>query len=389
MKRILIEFYSKRTPENLLSLLKEPFDGAVFFCFADTAPEERVRDQLTRVIERLCGWRPVFHVISEKTLEAALEALDGMEKDILYTVDLTGGEAALLAAAGYFAHKREGVCLHQYDVRTGKLLFSYPVTPKPSPCPFHLDAESYLTMSGSAPLRVPRHHFNRGPLKEEILRLWNAVRRNLSDWNSFCSLPGSEKDAKCRLDRKYAGRRDSAKQSLRRITDKLARAGILRDLKETKENGKLGMEYTLNVPEEAKFLYDKAGNLLEMYAALAAHEAGVFHDLCVGVEVDWNGVKERHHTPDPRNEIDLFFMREDLPVVGSCKNTFPKNDYLYEIAVMAGHYGGFYATPLLVSSFTATPTVRKRAAEMGVLLLDGLSTLPFSRAVDFFKKKFR
>jgi hypothetical protein len=147
------------------------------------------------------------------------------------------------------------------------------------------------------------------------------------------------------------------------------------------------MEFQLNVPQEALFLYEKAGNLLEMYSALAAFEAGLFHDICVGVEVDWNGLASPVGTPDPKNEIDLVLLQENLPVLISCKNTAPKNEYFYEIMIMAKHYGGYFATPVLFSSGKASPTVRKRAAEMGIVLIDSIRHLDLSSFAALIKRR--
>jgi len=137
-----------------------------------------------------------------------------------------------------------------------------------------------------------------------------------------------------------------------------------------------------------RFLFEKAGNLLEMYAALAAWESGAFHDVRVGVTVDWNGKNEFGRLPDPRNEIDLVLMHRNRIVLASCKNNAPQNDYLYEISTMARHYGGIFAAPVLISSLAASPTVRKRAMEMGILLIDGVSKISYDALVQIWKKQF-
>ena len=96
-----------------------------------------------------------------------------------------------------------------------------------------------------------------------------------------------------------------------------------------------------------------------------------------------------HNVHCGRNEIDLILMRENLPILASCKNTVPQNEHLYEIMIMAKHYGGYFATPALFSSGRATESIRKRAKEMGIVLIDGIRFKTPEQMKLLLQKKFQ
>ncbi|MBQ3074819.1 MAG: hypothetical protein IJC26_02010 [Clostridia bacterium] len=391
MKKTLIEFYSGRTPENLISMLNERFDR-VFFLYASKAcaPSHRRKAALSRLVEKLFGFSPSFREIEHLSISSALAALERLwENGWEYTIDITGGDEAFIAAAGIFSQRKgKEVILQQYNVATGKILFRFPAKEKTDPpFPHCLSVPEILELNGTVPLSAPSYVFTRGPLKEEILRLWNAAKNRPKDWNRFCALSDDPSEIKHNLTKKEISdvRSSAAYQA---ISSRLKSIGIISDEKMIRQGKRNYMNFKLNVSQEAEFLYDKAGSLLEMYCALCAHESGLFHDIRVGVMLDWNGTVSGKHSPDPRNEVDLFLMRENLPIVISCKNTAPQNEHLYEIMIMAKHYGGYFATPALFTSEKATDTVKKRAIEMGIVLIDGIRYVSREEMVRLLKSRF-
>lgn len=314
MARILVEFYSSRTPENLVSILSEIF----------------------------------------------------------------------AAAAGLFAAERKGVYFHRYDVKKNVRLFRYPekeaITP---PFPRYLCVDELLALGGNRPIKAPRPCVSKES-ERQILRLWSAVRRHGKEWNRFCSLSAEKGGVRQKI---LAG--EGANRTWRVISRCLKEAGILfGENYKTKKSGGTQVDFSLDVPEECLFLYDKAGNLLEMMGALAAHRTGLFSDIRVGVILDWDGKSAKSHQPDPRNEVDLFLMQNSLPILVSCKNTVPQKEHLYEIMIMAKHYGGFYAKPALFASGRATETVRRRAKEMEITLIDGIATMSVEALTQRIKALF-
>ena len=55
---------------------------------------------------------------------------------------------------------------------------------------------------------------------------------------------------------------------------------------------------------------------------------------------------------------------------------------------MARHYGGRYAKPVIVSNAENLPVVRKRAEEMGVLLIDAIHKMTLDEFVGVFQRNF-
>ncbi len=376
MAKVLIEFYSGRTNENLCSVLNERFDKVYFlYSSAKCAPTPAKKEALIALIEKLFGFSPNFSRIKDISLPAALAALHKLWCDTdEFVIDITGGDEAFVAAAGIFSAQRgTKVAIHQYNVLTGEKLYRYPLPEqKEKLFPHYLSVEEMLSLNGATPLETPRSYvFTRGTLTGDILLLWNAVKNRPKEWNRYCSLDRDPYDLNRLPTQKEleSGEGGAAYQS---ISSRLKNIGVLSDEEKIRIGGRDYMRFSLNVPDEALFLYDKAGTILEMYCALCAHDSGLFHDVRVGVKLDWDGVITDDVTPDPYNEIDLVLMHGNLPVFVSCKNTAPKNDQLYEITVMAKHYGGYYATPALFCSGNATEGVKKRAKEMGVVLIDGI-----------------
>lgn len=391
MARILIEFYSEKTPENLISILNEQFSSVFFLYSSESAvPSPRRKAALSALVKKLMNFPAEFREVAPLCIDHALQALNSLwNKENEYLIDITGGDEAFIAAAGIFCQQNKGnVTLHQYDIQSGEKLFSYPDPEKREDCfPHYVSVPDLLTLNGTAPLSAPSYVFTRGALKAEILRLWNAVKSCPKDWNRFCALSGCS-DGKDQGITKKVLATGSDISAYRSISARLKSIGVLRDERKRSSKGRECMEFMLDVPEEAKFLYDKAGNILEMYCALCAHESGLFHDIRVGVMMDWDGSISKNRTADPYNEVDLILMRENLPVVISCKNTAPKNDYLYEVMIMAKHYGGYYATPALFTSGKATESLRKRASEMGIVLIDSIRHTSQQEMVRLLQAKF-
>ncbi len=394
MAKILIELYSAKTPENLISLMKETFDRICFLSFSekDFPDKEKVK-KLEKVIGQITGIRPEFFSVENRSIESILSVLDPLlTKDNTLTVDLTGGNEIFAAAAGVLCQKADKgrVFLHQYDVKTGKKHFSHPHFPKEENFfPHYLSADQILTLNGSKVLTSPSYSFTTGTLRREVLRLWNIVKQNPKAWNHFCSLSASGENEKSSVLQKDLGNSESRLQTYKTVSQKLKAQGIMTNETRQMKNGRSIVDFKLDVPKEAFFLYEKAGNILEMYAALCAFDADVFHDIRVGVKLDWNGTVEGSHIPDPRNEIDLILMHENLPILASCKNAFPLNEHLYEIMIMAKHYGGYYSTPMLLTTGRGTPTVRQRAEEMGIILIDGIRSLSPGMLAEKFRLLFQ
>lgn len=393
MAKVLIEFFSQKTNENILSVLNGRFEKVCFlYSSPQGAPSAVKKDALTSLVKKLFGIAPAFYEIRGLSIGAALASLHKLwNEGDKYFIDITGGDEAFIAAAGLFSSQRgtENVTIHQYDVFTGEKRLCYP------PCeetgdffPHYISAEDLLALNGCIPLEKPAYYsFSDGVLKKEVLRLWEAIKTRPKEWNKFCALDRDPDEENRSLNQRELLHGDEGR-SFQSIFTRLKNIGIFSDEKVIRLGNRDYMRFSINVPDEALFLYDKAGTVLEMYGALCAHESGLFHDVRVGVKLDWDGILAHGQMPNPYNEIDLVLMKNNLPIFVSCKNMIPKNDHLYEITVMAKHYGGHFATPALFCSENATEGFKKRAEEMGVVLIDGIRAKTRETMVAVLEKKF-
>ncbi len=400
MKRILIEFYSHRTPENLISILKERFDGVLFLYFQKKDPPRKsVQTQLKKVVADLCGFFPVFAPLPQTSIQAALNVMEefiGEGKGCEYIFDITGGNELFIAAAGYFlaSHPQIPIRLQQYDVITEEPVDQFPIGQKNllPPLPAALNADQIISLNGSVPTLSFTPQYSHGPLRDEVLRLWNAVKHHPKEWNDFFSFSADDSGEKDSMKQKKLSRGNAKNRSYYVIAEDLKRAGIMKNEISSQKGDKTYMEFDLNIDSDAEFLYKKGGNLLEAYTALAAFDTGLFSDIRIGMILDWDGIVTSSTAgsdeEEPHNEIDVVLVKNNFPYFVSCKNTDPRKDHLYEITVMAKHYGGYYATPVLVSTRSATSAVRERAEEMGVLLIDNLRRLSFPQLVALLRRNF-
>ena len=378
-----MEFYDSEYMENIISLLRGNYDDVEFIVFANAnEPTEQDRLALSEYILNQFGLSAKFREVGEHTVESALKAFRAMVGNSgEYDFDITGGSTVFIAAAGALAVENGGkrIFLHEYDPATGKRTFSYPKN-----SPTIGTKKGKLTVDYVLALRsierrnkdhATRYCLDQDDLRGEVVRLWNTVRSDLKGWNAFCS--GADVTPK----RDYLAVIKTIDKDKRkkcgRLLNKLEKGGIISHPDEKPVGDKVQLSYNLYVPESAQFLYDKAGNILEMLTYVAVVDSGRFTDCCTGIFLDWDD-SNRRKEEGPHNEIDTVMTRGHIPYFVSCKNTAVNNSFMYEIMVMARHYGGKYAIPGLVCTTKCTGADYLRAKEMGVVLIDDIASMSIS-----------
>lgn len=397
-KEILIEFYDEVALENVISLEENRYAQVVYLYFADAPePNQEDKDRLRRFIDRRCGIPTEFRPIHESSLAGVCAVFDEILRSRDGVIDMTGGPELFSAAAGYYVAQEchRAVKLQQYDIPSGKPVFCHPaVSCTLSPLSFRV-AEAVALQGAKV---ISTHPYDSGDeeMERQILRLWDAVKDKPSQWNNFCSLPGfsgKKKDRYQKISAVGGGRFEknvTAQQDLSAyecVLSRLHPMGIVRNETKHLVSGKKYRSFTLDVPERAKMLYRKGGNLLEMYCALAVARSGCFHDPHVSVAMDWDSEVLRSGL-DVRNEVDVMAMLGPIPVLISCKNTRVENEYLYEIMTMTKHYGGRHARGAVVSSVESEPSVKLRAKEMGIALIDNVQAMSLDAFTAQFRKHF-
>ena len=372
-KRHLVEFYDREYLENVVSLLYGDYDDVTYVYFRSQAPRRQDREGLERFVARKIGVQPRFLEVPEDSIPGTLAAMRArVEAGGPFDFDITGGSSIFVAAAGALFARLGGeqVSLHEFNVAEGAWAFHCPdgscVTPRQRPLPFTI--EDMLGLQGIKVLREGRYPLAREGLREEIHRLWSAVRGELRSWNTFCSTAQKYTHAEgCLQGKKWMN--DQQYAASQPAVAALKKAGILSHWQEKIQKKDRAVSFRLNVPDTAGILYEKAGNLLEMLTYASILDSGCFTDCRTGIELDREGADKRRRS-GPYNEIDVLALRGHIPYFISCKNTHVENDYLYEILTMTRYYGGAYAVPVLVTSVPSRSPLRARAKEMGIRLID-------------------
>lgn len=395
LKRTLIEFYDHNYLENTIALFGAHYDAVKYFYLnGENEPDHRDRERLTKFVRERFGIEPEYLELPENTVEAIMNCFAEVVQDSgVCDCDITGGSPIFSAAIGLFVGGccEECVSILQYDVQNGRRVFCWPKCENEA----ESKPEIYLTIPEIIALNEGEFRLNSGPvrydlnendLRNEIVRLWDAVRDRLSNWNSFCAVPSP---GFMRLDEQRMGRvfKSEQTETYENIAQRLRDAKIIDGEWKKREKNSFTVTFNLNVPKNARFLYDKGGNLLEMVSYLAAVESGCFADCCTGATLDWDG-EDFGRNNEPHNEIDLILTYGHIPVFVSCKGTQVENEYLYEILTMARHFGGPCARPVLISSVSNRRSIRERAAEMGILLLDDVARLGIDGLIEALRKQF-
>ena len=370
----LVEFYDGEYLENMISLLNHSYSGVTYVYFAgDNEPDQLTRDILSGFIRRRWGLKTDFLVVSRSSVGGAMEAFEALTREEACDFDITGGSSVFIAAAGALAGRfpERSIRIHEYDPAAGRCSFRYPEGgggEKRSPqltIPEIMALQKIQILDAHRPIR---YDLEKDGLGREILRLWNVVRRYLRAWNTLSVTATRREGAQIRK-RMTRGQWKTCQPMLAAME----REGILSGL--TVEQGRDAVvTYRLETPACTDMLYEKGGNLLELLTYLALERSGGFEDCCTGIMLDWE-LEDRPVSGNPFNEIDVLGVRRSVPFLISCKNAQVKNDFLYEILTMTRHFGGRYAVPVLVTTAWCSDSIRTRAREMGVVLIDNLRNL--------------
>ena len=388
-EQMLIEFYDRENLENIISLENGAYDRVVYLCVPH-APGDEEKRTLNAYIQKRFQLTPEYIHVRELSIALVCEVLDALLKDWeeLCMIDLTGGSEVFSAAAGFYVaqNPQKNILLQQYDMESGACVFAHPykleVVGKAQKM---FTVPEAVTLQGAAVLESTPFCCN-GRLDEEILRLWNVVKDLPRQWNHFCTLPAFTPIPYRTLEEKGVYSKSDL-MAYEAVAKRLRNQRIMVDEISQRVDDREYRVFSLEIPAEAHLLYEKGGNLLEYYCALAVERAGVFNDCRVSVSLDWDGDK-RKKPVDVRNEVDVMMTYGHIPVFVSCKNTRVENEHLYEIKTMARHYGGCYTRPVIVSNAENLPVVRKRAEEMGVLMIDALYHKTLDELVELLRRNF-
>lgn len=388
MKKILVEFFDRENLNNCISQLHEPFDKILYlYQKSDRSPENEILFSSLREFNKTrAGIDPEFIEVAANNIADMVGVLSQVvttEDNFIF--DITGGPELFIMATGLFvgSYPSLHIRIQQYDVVTGRMIASYPGDVSANQKEYTLSVKEIIRLHGSAIVDGTfRYDIDKNDLKNNIIRLWNAVKKSKSAWNRFCTLPnfresisGGTMFFKRTSDKYETG-------TFREIASLLEQKNLITVMSQRNVNGVTYSSFISRMPQNADMLFEKGGNLLEMLTYAAVREADARADVLVGVPVDWDGVITGE-SGETRNEIDVIASNGKIPIFISCKNTDVTNEFLYELKAMGKHYGGRYAKCILVSTSSNSVSIHKRAKAMDIELIDNMV---LTKTEDFFAR---
>lgn len=383
MSKVLIEFFDNDYLENIVPVLADSYDKIIYLFSKSIDGKDALKNKsiITEFILRKTGVTPGFvevDKIDSKVIISELEKLTDTENEFIF--DISGGSNIFIYSVGIFVQTYPFVdaTVIQYDIGSGKLLYcSKKSGDNILNANINLSVEEILKLHDSGVILHDnikiRYNLKKNNLCKEIQRLWDAVKNISKDWNSFNAMTHNVFETSDGL-LKFTDKVDlKNSKSYNRVVNVLENKGIIFDVGNYADT----TSFFLDVPENARFLYQKGGNVLEMYCYSAAKECGAFTDIATGVEVDWDG-EIKGVTEETTNEVDLLLVSGYIPVFVSCKNTVVQNNHLYEVNALVRHYCGKYAKKVLISTLPATVAIKNRAKDMDIVLIDNVNVISFN-----------
>lgn len=394
--KTLVELFDTCQIENIIAALRFKPEKIVFVGFKKIMTKKKTED-LKRFLEmKNINTELEFRVVPRYDYDEIAEGLNEIiseNEDVAF--DLTGGKELVLVAMGEVSAAKN-VPMFQFDVRSGELVRvkrceNIPETEKPV-----MTIEETIALAGGIVVEDPEAH--KWELTEDFRKdaekIWNICRKNCREWNKTAGIikmieAGSECPGELMV------RTDALKINTlpdEKIMDELGKNGIIKGYEIT--GGKIIFEYK---NEQVRRVLAKAGNILELYVYMNATEIKeedpqYYDDIDTGVVVDWDG--ELTDKADTRNEIDIFVMRDVVPVFVSCKNGDVHKEALYELKTVAEKFGGEYAKKVLVCTYVNISAISRkyilqRARDMNIDVIFDVDMLEPEEFKQEIRKRIR
>jgi hypothetical protein len=256
-----------------------------------------------------------------------------------------------------------------------------------------LSLQEYLTISGGEIVYTRENcvktydwHIDQA-MKNRIHVLWDICLQDIGRWNSTMNTLDKVGDHfQLKGKPMWSFFPNHARQSMaeqgnryyldRRLMQRLANERYILDL--SMDENQVSFRFCDSTVER---ILTNAGQILELWVASVMMDAkdpnargkALFHDIMVGVHIDWNR-EDNNEKIQTTNEIDVLAMKKNVPIFISCKNGGFTVDELYKLDTVADRFGGGYAIKILVASNFDTDAsnnkyIMKRATDMGITLI--------------------
>lgn len=383
------EFFSEEPLENVITCLKEKVDKVYYV--GSKKKIEKNRENLEEILRDVVGIKSVEYIYADifNVRETCSVIEEAVKKEIAKGnkcfMEITGGEDVFLVIAGMLVERLDlpvKFCdLSKNGNRETLIRGIKGVYTEGNEV--YLDVTEFLKLQGAC-INYAEQKDYKSKLYEGdnvfvrmVKDLWKICRRHTSEWNDICNkfavcnnfLDNLKVTIPYGKDIQNPNERNMNRSMAMRLTsvvNELKMKGYVTNVENTKEY--FSFEYT---NDEVRELLSDAGCILELYTGLMAIEGRLFDDCKVGVPVDWDGViHEKGTIRDVENEIDVFLMKNNVPIFISCKNGKYSKEALYELDAVANKIGGRYAKKILIATQVSNDeTFLERAKEMKIHVL--------------------
>lgn len=380
-----IEFFGEDPIDNIISCLKFRFDKVIFLGYADEAMDCVARETVERFLrsERIGVAEVQFVKLPSVHYEEVQEILMGTVRAELSAqnkcyMDLSGGDEIVLAAAGATATQCH-VPMHEVDVLEDKVNIlhgseQYEALTKRS---LYLGIEEFLNLHEAvidwnrqktlAPVFCSGEQWNR------IMQMQRYMDRLGTKWNRVsCGL------ANLCARQSVSVRKAAADVRIAAHAARMKQRAFLSALKSLHAHGFLrtfffdGEALRLDFfGEWEQDILCNPGAALEHYVYFKATEDPEVNECGLNCYLDWEGDGNPRHrdtdNSDVINEVDVLYMKKNIPTFISCKNKLVSdNQVLYELETVANRFGGTNARKILLARAGAAKAIKNRADEMGI-----------------------
>ncbi len=397
-KRILIEFFDEENLNNCVSQMHYNYDKV--YCLRSESQKSIYEIELTfnalKVFntEKLNLEYSFVEVKNDSTAEITERISEIVNDEDSFDIDITGGPEPFSYAAGVFVREKKpgNVRVHRFDFDKRVFRVMYPDYKTVCDKPLRFFTVNKLIRLQASSIKNKyddsgtsyKPDLDKDGLRENVIKLWKIAKKYPDEWKSFLTLPkGSESNLignnHCSpgdIIKLFPNNKDSR---FKPLLDELVNGGLIK----LKSRCRQYVIYSLNIPEYQDYLFKKSGTAFEMYSYHTALSTGRFVDCSVGVKLDWDGVI-KNNSVEVDNEIDLILSDGFRLFCVSCKDCDIDKQFLYEIASLTRWYGGEYAKPVILSTVTASPAIKKRAEESEIILIDniaGISDAEFKKQI--------
>lgn len=370
----IIELFDEEQLENIAAHYFFPDIPLIFFGNEDTMTPERQAHVRRFLALRQCQWQPEFYVINPYRIEDIIIEMEKIlsARQDSFVIDITGGKEIELVAMGILAERHQ-LPIFRLDIRRARLLSVFGVlAPQQKPLAMSLEEMAVLhggCIASSEDMLFP----STADMQRDVCRLWRLCAHAAGYLGTVTNVFNHFASSTNGL---YVRKQGGLSRHQQDMLQQMERLQLIEQLKYARH--RLSFRYR---DELSKRLLTKTGQCLELFTRLAAEYSGCFDDVGQGVLLGWeNELQSYREYTNTKNEADVILQRGLTTIFISCKSGDVKKEALYELDVVAQHFGGTYAKKVLACNrlsglYNAAESLRARAKEMDITIIENVYEL--------------